>query len=110
MPKKLREYKILFERVPEGHHALAPDDWIHALGLRSKLGGYPDWAQSDETPECSGCQNPMTFISQIDSIELKGTPHTVDWDNRHYMFGDAGMIYVFFCFGCSETRSVFQGG
>jgi uncharacterized protein YwqG len=101
---------MLFERVPQGKHALGPDDWLHALGLRSKLGGAPDWVQSNETPECSRCHKPMTFVGQIDSFEVKGTPNTVEWDDRHFMFGDVGMIYVFFCFGCSNTQSIFQGG
>ncbi len=81
MPKKLTEYKISFERVPRGKHALGPNHWIQALGRRSKLGGEPDWVQSDETPKCAGCHKPMTFVGQIDSIEHNEStnPHSRDY-------------------------------
>ena len=34
-----RQYRIKFERVPEGEQAIDPNK----LGQRSKLGGEPDW-------------------------------------------------------------------
>jgi hypothetical protein len=112
MPKKLREYKVMFERVARGKHALGPDDWIEALGRRSKLGGEPDWVQSPETPNCAHCHKPMSFVGQIDSIEHYATanPHRQDFKDQHYMFGDVGMFYIFFCFKCLETKSIFQCG
>ena len=61
----LREYRVKFERVPQGEKAVEPN----ALGLRSKLGGKPDWEQDDETPMCPNCKEPMLFVAQIDSIE-----------------------------------------
>ena len=112
MPKKLAEYRISFERVSRGKHALGPDDWIQALGRRSKLGGEPDWVQSDETPECVACHKPMTFVGQIDSIEHNesANPHRRDYGKQDYMFGDVGMFYIFFCFDCIDTKSIFQCG
>ena len=99
-----------FERVPAGERAFpaGPD----SLGLRSKLGGKPEWDQNDETPECPGCGEPMTFVGQIDSIEHNAdhNPNQMDCGKQHYMFGDVGIIYVFICFECLETQSVFQCG
>jgi uncharacterized protein YwqG len=107
---KLREYRILFER---GGLVSKP---IHAdnLGLRSKLGGSPDWDQDDETPQCRSCNREMSFVAQLDSIEHDdpNNPHRVDAlsGDQHYMFGDVGILYVFFCFECLEPTIVFQCG
>jgi hypothetical protein len=54
---KLREYRIRFEPVPPGQRAIAPS----AEGLRSKLGGEPDWVQGDERPDCPACGGRMMF-------------------------------------------------
>ncbi|MDB6121747.1 MAG: hypothetical protein JWQ71_740 [Pedosphaera sp.] len=109
--KPLREYRIKFEKVPKGKKAVPDPD---KLGIRSKLGGEPDWVQSPEIPECSDCKQPMTFIAQIDSMEHdeKHNPHAIDCLSRQqqYMFGDVGMIYVFMCFSCMTTKSVVQCG
>jgi hypothetical protein len=74
-------------------------------GYRTKLGGKPDWLQGDETPICPECNEREIFICQIDSIDDVVRD---DEEAQTYMFGDAGMIYVFFCFACGETHSVFQ--
>lgn len=106
----LREYRITFERVQEGEHAYPPGP--KNLGLRSKLGGEPDWVQGNETPACPKCGEPMSFVGQIDSMEHKEdhNPHRQDPRERDFMFGDVGVIYVFFCFECLTSQSVFQCG
>lgn len=38
----------------------------------------------------------MTFYGQLDSIGDK------------YILGDCGMVYVFVCFDCLETKSLVQ--
>lgn len=110
MAKQLREYRITFEHLsPEG--SAKPE---RLLGLRSKLGGAPDWDQSDETPECPHCDLVMTFIGQIDSIEhdAPNNPHRIDClsPDQQFMMGDVGLIYVFFCFDCCHPAAVFQCG
>jgi len=110
MPKILKEYRIKFEKVAGGEKAV-PN--ATSLGVRSKLGGEPDWGQGKETPRCSSCDSPMSFVGQIDSIEHDDdyNPNAVNWrSGQDYMFGDVGMIYIFFCFDCLETQSIFQGG
>ena len=107
----LREYRIKFEKMPKGKRAVSDPA---RLGVRSKLGGEPDWVQAPEIPKCRGCKQPMTFIAQIDSIEHDEAhnPNAIDCmsGRQQYMFGDVGMIYVFLCYGCLETKSVFQCG
>jgi len=38
----------------------------------------------------------MTFYGQLDSI------------NDEFNLADCGLIYVFVCFGCFETKSILQ--
>ena len=49
----LREYRIKFEKVPGGKKAVPDPD---KPGVRSKLGGEPDWVQQPEVPKCSDCK------------------------------------------------------
>jgi hypothetical protein len=67
------------------------------IGQRSKIGGEPDWLQKPQVQTCS-CGEHMSFYGQLDSVGDK------------VCLADCGMIYVFICFGCFETRSVFQCG
>jgi hypothetical protein len=67
------------------------------IGSRNKLGGVPDWLQLEETPNCS-CGKNMTFYGQLDSI------------GDAICLGDCGMIYVFICLDCFDTRAIFQCG
>jgi len=109
-PKRLPEIRVLLSRVSPGESAI-PLEYPDNLGLRTKLGGEPDWIQGDETPICPSCQQKMTFVAQIDSIEDSNPYNPLRKDplaDKDYMFGDVGMIYVFFCFECCETASVFQ--
>src|SRR5690349_4002319 len=91
----LREYRIEFRKVPRGGKAVPGPN---KLGVRSKLGGAPDWVQYPEVPNCSDCKEPMTFVAQIDSMEHDEphNPHAIGSlsGEQHYMFGDVGMIYV----------------
>ena len=65
------------------------------IGKRNKIGGKPDWIQEPDTPKCS-CGKEMTFYGQLDSI------------GNRIVLADCGMIYVFVCFDCFQTRSVLQ--
>ncbi len=111
MPEILREYRIKFEKVPNGKKAFPDKD---NLGIRSKLGGEPTWCQNPEVPKCKSCKEKMTFVAQLDSMEHDEdhNPHAIDClsNQQQYMFGDVGMIYVFMCFDCMETKSVLQCG
>ena len=51
---------------------------------QSQLGGYPRWVQGESTPKYNE-GNPMKLLFQIDSE-----------DNAGLMWGDVGLIYVFY--------------
>lgn len=51
---------------------------------QSQLGGYPKWVQGESTPRDNE-GNPMKLLFQIDSE-----------DNAGLMWGDVGLIYVFY--------------
>lgn len=109
--RSLPEIRVRLERVPAGERAIELD-YPDNLGQRTKLGGAPDWIQGDETPECSECGEPMSFVAQIDSIEHdspRNPLHRRFPTPKDYMFGDVGMIYVFFCFPCGQSTSLHQG-
>ena len=113
MPKRrtLNEYRVKLERVKRGERAISLS-YPENLGLRTKLGGKPDWIQSDETPECDECGEPMAFVAQIDSVEHQNEHNPIVQERtKHidFMFGDVGMIYVFYCFDCAQVRSLTQG-
>src|SRR6185503_7624040 len=97
--KTLPEIKVTLTRCRKGQKAV-PLDYPKNLGLRTKLGGKPEWIQYDEVPNCPSCNARMTFVAQIDSLEHQSSrnPLAKEFSEQYYMFSDVGMIYVFFCF------------
>jgi len=80
-------------------------------GHRTKLGGEPQWIQTDETPQCESCEKAMTFIGQIDSIAAqKNALGKVLSAKKSFMFADVGMIYVFLCTKCFAAKAMVQSG
>jgi hypothetical protein len=110
LPRRLPELRVKVERVREGERAV-PLEYPDNLGVRTKLGGTPDWIQGDYTPQCESCQTPMTFVAQIDSIEHDNehNPLRKDCMVHQDMFGDVGMIYIFWCFECRRPACIEQG-
>ena len=108
--RQLPEIRVSLERVAPGQRAVRLDDPDN-LGMRTKLGGKPDWIQGDDTPTCDSCGMAMTFVAQIDSIEHDNDHNPLRRDalaDKDYMFGDVGMIYVFHCFDCGKSASADQ--
>jgi hypothetical protein len=101
MPDQLPVFRIIAE--PMSGNVPDPKD-PKSLGRRSKFGGQPTWEQEDETPTCPQCGKSMAFIAQLDSIGFDQR----DTAAEPYVFGNVGLIYVFFCFEDGETHSVFQ--
>ena len=100
-PDVLREYRVkIIPAVDAGPLPAYPDD----MGLRTKFGGRPDAIQNgeDSNRKCRECGHKMHFIAQIDSFEFNGenNPNRKNYGEEQYMFGDAGMLYVWFCFNC----------
>lgn len=65
------------------------------IGQRHRLGGWPEFIQAHEVPKCS-CEKDMTFYAQLDSI------------NDEFSLGNCGLIYVFVCFECFETKALLR--
>src|SRR5688500_16062436 len=82
-------------QTPEAEAAVGFKWAGESIGRRQLIGCDPEWIQSPETPSCS-CAKPMSFYAQLDSL---GDAHVL---------GDCGMIYVFVCYECLETKSVLQ--
>jgi uncharacterized protein YwqG len=109
--RQLPEIRVQLERIPKGGRAV-PLDYPQNLGLRTKFGGKPDWIQGNETPECESCGEPMYFVAQIDSVEHQSEHNPLSKDalgKQDYMFGDVGMIYVFYCYDCLQPYCLMQG-
>ncbi len=68
------------------------------VGKRHRLGGAPDFLQQPDWPACPSCREQMTFYGQLDSI------------GDAIAIADCGMIYVFICLNCNETKSIIQSG
>lgn len=66
------------------------------IGTRFFLGGKPQFIQKNNWPICNCCKQQMTFYAQLDSI------------NDEICIADCGIIYVFICFDCNETKSIIQ--
>jgi hypothetical protein len=109
-PAPLREYKVQITPCPPGEPAVSDPDEPENDGLKTKFGGEPDWIQSEEWQHCPGCKSPMTFVAQIDSFEMESreNPNARKAGEQDFMFGDVGMIYVFYCVSCATSASVVQ--
>ena len=107
LPDHPREYRVrIVPAERAGPTPRPPDD----LGLRTKFGGVPDAIQDADPVQCSGCFRPMHFVAQLDSFEHKGerNPRSQDYPDQPFMFGDVGMIYVYFCFACLTPHATLQ--
>jgi len=94
--KTIPPFKLVPEPLTDEAANLQPFKWAGGdIGRRHRLGGSPDFVHCGNVPACS-CSKPMTFYAQLDSI------------NDDFCLADCGMIFVFVCFECFETKSVLQ--
>lgn len=109
-PAPLREYKVKLTACKPGEPAIKDPRDPDNDGLKTKLGGTPDWIQGEEWRKCADCKALMVFVGQIDSIEVenKKNPHSRPAGKQDFMWGDAGMIYVFYCVSCASAAGVVQ--
>jgi len=119
MTMKLPEFRVTLTRLGAGQTAFPQGEAIAEYeydGQRSKFGGDTDWIQLEPKEKrlihCPKCESEMTFVAQIDSIEhdWDSNPHAVQRKDRRWMFGDVGMIYVFFCFKCGLPHAIHDCG
>ncbi|GAA3198932.1 hypothetical protein ACFO1B_02395 [Dactylosporangium siamense] len=77
-------------------------DWAYSNGEENlhRVGGEPTWIQSAEFPACPACHRTMRFLLQLDSLEIEGGP----W----WLWGSGGILYSFWCDGCSLSATLWQ--
>jgi uncharacterized protein YwqG len=75
---------ILDEDEPWESYQKTVENLIGEQNYQSQLGGYPKWVQGESTPKNQNGEN-MKLLFQIDSE-----------DNAGLMWGDVGLIYVFY--------------
>lgn len=75
---------VLDENEPWDNYQKVVEKLIGEQDYQSQLGGYPNWVQGESTPNKSNGE-PMKLLFQIDSEE-----------NAGLMWGDVGLIYVFY--------------
>jgi hypothetical protein len=98
MPKEIPPFRLVPEALDEKARALPPFRWAaDGVGRRHKLGGNSDFIERSLYPHCS-CGKQMTFYGQLDSI------------NDEFNIADCGIVSIFICFDCFETKSVLSSG
>lgn len=75
---------VLNEEEPSDSYDQIVTKLIGEQDYQSQLGGYPKWVQGESTPKDKNGK-PMKLLFQIDSE-----------DNAGLMWGDVGLIYVFY--------------
>lgn len=75
---------VLDENEPWSSYQKVIEKLIGEQNYQSQLGGYPKWVQGESIPKNSNGEK-MKFLCQIDSE-----------DNAGIMWGDAGLIYIFY--------------
>ena len=68
------------------------------IGRRHKIGGEPEFIQSESWPKCPACGERMTFYAQLDSI------------GDEFMIADCGLLYVFLCYDDYSVVGEVQSG
>jgi hypothetical protein len=111
LPEVLREYRV---RIVPLDRAGPQPKYPQNLGRRTKFGGSPDEIQRGDDDEdgkaCPQCFGKMHFVAQIDSFEHndENNPNRKDYADAQFMFGDVGMIYVWFCFNCLTPQATLE--
>ena len=82
---------VLDEDEPWGNYLKAVEKLIGEQDYQSQLSGYPKWVQGESTPQ-NEKGDTMKLLFQIDSE-----------DNAGLMWGDVGLIYVFYD---EESKSI----
>jgi hypothetical protein len=95
---------IRFDELDVENYLEAPERWHRQTGrpvpeVLGQVGGRPAWLQNDETPMCSGCARPMTFVVQLE----EGHDHQTSAN-----FGGGGCGYGFRCGPCGTAAFLWQ--
>lgn len=77
----------------------ARSDWSESSGqgqrqVLGQVGGRPSWIQGEEVPSCNACNEPMSFVAQLEEGPDAATAMN---------FGGGGCAYVYRCF-CNQNQ------
>jgi hypothetical protein len=94
---------VSFEQADGGDYLQAREDWAGKSGrpvreVLGHVGGQPAWLQTDETPMCRTCDEPMLFVVQLE----EGHDHRTSAN-----FG-GGCGYGFRCRLCNGAAFLWQ--
>ena len=87
---------VLDEEEPWKNYQKTVEKLTGEQGYQSQLGGYPNWVQGESTPKNQSGEN-MKLLFQIDSE-----------DNADIMWGDVGLIYIFYEEQANEIEFTLQ--
>ncbi|WP_242623908.1 DUF1963 domain-containing protein [Micromonospora kangleipakensis] len=102
---------LLDETSAIGFVQIEGDDYLGARGrwaretgrsgpeVLGQLGGRPAWLQNDETPDCGVCDQPMSFVVQLE----EGHDYRTSAN-----FGGGGCGYGFRCRSCGDAAFLWQ--
>jgi len=97
MTRKIPPFALELRPLTQASVDIQGFKWADAdVGTRHRLGGEPEFLQEEIWPNCPDCGESMTFYAQLDSI------------GDQVCIADCGMVYVFICFDCNETKSIIQ--
>lgn len=77
--KRIPAFRLHPEPLTEEAANLQKFEWNKDYVYRHKLGGEPEFIQSEDWPACSDCGQKMTFYAQLDSINDEFV--ISDWDD-----------------------------
>lgn len=94
---KIPRFKLIPEPTSDDARVAMGFKWASPeIGTRHQLGGNPTFIQKECWPVCKSCGKRMTFYAQLDLI------------GDDISLADCGIVYVFVCFSCFETKSFIQ--
>ncbi|MDN5202282.1 hypothetical protein QQ008_12930 [Fulvivirgaceae bacterium BMA10] len=92
---KIPKIRLVPETETEEAKKAVGYEWNDVAGTRHQLGGgVSDGISESEYPDCQGCNEKMTFYTQIDSI------------GDDYDLADCMVIHNFVCFDCFTVKAI----
>ena len=98
-PAILDEHPVVYRILEEDDYPLTEDTLSLLLSQEGKhqLGGMATWIQHVEQVPCNKCGNTMSNLAMIDSELYIGND---GFREKGHMFGDEGILYIFYCREC----------
>jgi predicted nucleic-acid-binding Zn-ribbon protein len=108
-PVPLEEFQVSCKRLQNDEYPISEDGFYYKLPNQRgnhQLGGKPLWIQDEEHIQCIRCKKEMSYLAMIDTDLHIGKDGLRE---RGHMFGDNGILYLFFCSSCRIFSGKAQG-